>query len=198
MEVLVAGEEAAINWLFWWLFVGIVATVQAIVFIVVFWLIRAGGLSKLLWFRLRGGSLIIDADKDNSIGFGLAKEPKAVERFEFIDERGEKKMLPVNTSEVKHHLRGTSKPIHICVRGLNENLNLLQQYKADRSAEHLNQWGTSMFQEGLSVGRAMREEDKKWFEWDAGTLFSIIQVCLSLAIAAMVFIVLNNLQPPTG
>lgn len=192
------GEEMAVDWLFWWLFVGIVASVQAIALIVVFWLIKVGGLNKLLWFRLRGGSLVVHGDLDNSIEFRLAKKPRAVEKFESMDERGEKQMLPTVTKEIKHHLKGSSKPVHICITGQSENLNLLQKFKSDRSAEQWNQWGKGLYQTGILVGSALKEEDKGWFKWDAGTIFSILSICLLLAVAAMQFITLNNLQPPTG
>lgn len=192
-------EEVAVDWVFWWIFVGSIFSIQALIGIVVVFILK-GGLWQLLWFRLRGGSLIIHADTDNSIEFGLTKKAKAVEEFNTLDERGVLKKLPTRVSEIKHHLKGSSKPIHICITGQSENTNLLKQHRPDRSAEHLNQWGQGLFQEGLAVGRAMQDDKGGgFFDWhNATTWLAIITACLIIAVAAMQYITLTNMRPPGG
>jgi len=195
VEVLVAEELIAVDWMFWYIAWGIIGIIEIMILFVIFWLIK-GGLWSLIRYRIRGGSLILAAYPDNSIDFGVLKKPNPIVKFQLQNERGEKEELATNITKIKHHLKGTSKPIHLCIVGHGENVSLLKKFEADKSSAYLNRWGQNLFQEGLSVGRALREEVSGFFRWDSQTLFGIIIICVLIAVAAMQFITLSNMSPP--
>lgn len=184
-----------IDWLFWYILIGMFFFIEAIAFVVVFWVVRRGGLWKLMMYRLRGGSLIINALGNNGIRFGLSKKAKAVETFESLNERGEVEKLPTDTRIVKHHLDGTSNPIHICVTGVNDNIGLLKKYQPDQSAHHLNQWGKGLFMEGITVGKAMVIGQQKDLFGKIQQWLIILQFCMMIAILAMNYMILSNMTP---
>jgi len=184
-----------IDWMFWWILIGVVFAIEALIFIVVFWMVKKGGLWKLLMFRLKAGSLIVKADRDNSIEFGLIKKPKSVEMFKSVDERGQVQELPTRIDRIKHHLKDSSKPIHFCVVGQGENINLLEKYKPDQSAHHLNQWGKGLFMEGIDVGKAMVLGPQKDLFGKIQQWLVILQFCMMIALLAMNYIILSNMSP---
>lgn len=186
------------GFLFWMLFWSIILAIEGIFFVVVFYLVKAGGLWRLMMFRLRHGSLYINCLSDNGISFEHSKNPKPVKLFKVKDEQGNEKEIPTRITKVKHHLQGTSHPVHICIIGQEENVNLLERYKPSKSAEYWNQWGKSLYQAGLNAGKALREEMRGFFDWhNATTWLIIIAVCGILLLLAMNWMILNNMAPPT-
>jgi hypothetical protein len=179
--------------IFW---VAIIA-VELVFFILAFVLLKKGGLWKLLMFRLRNGSLFVNAGPDNGIYFDFARKHRQVVQFEITDEQGRKKIIPTRITQVKHHLAGSSSPVHFCIIGQDENVNLLEKFKPSKSSEYWNQWGKSLYQEGVNTGRMLRDEQSGFWDWhNATTWLLIITVCCSLALLAMNWMVLNNIQPP--
>ena len=107
---------------------------------------------------LFGGSLIIKAEGDQQIKFLHSRKPPKRITFLMQDrliDGGKPTKVASLIERNYHNLQGTSKPIHICIAGVDKNVNLLERYKADKDAEALTTWASLNYQAGWQARDAM-------------------------------------------
>lgn len=117
-----------------------------------------GLLMTALKHQIFGGSLIIKVEGDQQIRFLHSRKPPRRVTFlmqdRLIDEGKPTKVAAIIEKNY-HNLQGTSKPVHICIAGVDKNVNLLERYKADKDAESLSTWASLNYQAGWQARDAM-------------------------------------------
>jgi len=107
---------------------------------------------------LFGGSLIIKVEGDQQIKFLHSRKPPKRVTFlmqDRLSDEGKPTKVATLIDRNYHNLQGTSKPIHVCISGVDKNVNLLERYKKDKDAEALSTWASLNYQAGWQARDAM-------------------------------------------
>lgn len=150
---------------------------------------KGGRIKRFLWKRKlkkgvkKGGSLILKGYKDSSLELVFSKKPVRFVEFKGKTEQGEDTNYITRITKTKHRLGGTSVPIHVCLEGIAENMNLYAGAETNLSADYVNKWGSGLFHSGILKGMAMKEQ--------AGlgkSLENVVPLLLFINIAGMIIV----------
>lgn len=163
--------------------------IEMIVIIITLFLISKGGLWSLVLLRLKGGSLVVKSDADQSVSFKRYKIAPQTVPFRSIDKMGIKKDYMVQIPRVKHMLNGTSHPIHFCAFNNQENINLNEKEQTDFSVKQWNEFAVSNYEAGWNA-RGILQRNKPF---DIQTVMMILMVVMVLLLAFNFWLTYNVL-----
>jgi hypothetical protein len=151
---------------------------------------KGGKLKQFLWKRKikkavkKGGSLILKSYKDSSLELVFSKKPVRYVEFRGKTEQGEETNYITRITKTKHRLQGSSVPLHVCLEGIAENMNLYEGAETNLSADYVNKWGSGLFHSGILKGMAMKEQAGL-----KGTMENAIPILLFINIAVMIIVI---------
>ena len=151
---------------------------------------KGGKIKQWLWRRKirkavkKGGSLILKGYKDSSLELVFSKKPVRFVEFRGKTEQGEDTNYITRITKTKHRLNGTSVPLHVCLEGIAENMNLYEGAETNLSADYVNKWGSGLFHSGILKGMAMKEQAGV-----GNTLQNVMPLLLFINIAAMIIVI---------
>jgi len=151
---------------------------------------KGGKVKRWLWNRKakkavkKGGSLILKAYKDSSLELVFSKKPVRFVEFKGKTEQGEETNYITRITKTKHRLSGTSVPIHVCLEGIAENMNLYEGAETNLSADYVNKWGSGLFHSGILKGMAMKDQ-----AGIGGSLQNAVPLLLFINIGVMIIVV---------
>ncbi len=151
---------------------------------------KGGRIKQWFWRRKikkavkKGGSLIIKGYKDSSLELVFSKKPVRYVEFKGKTEQGEETNYITRITKTKHRLNGSSVPLHICLEGIAENMNLYEGAETNLSADYVNKWGSGLFHSGILKGMAMKDQAGL-----KGTMENAIPILLFINIAAMIIVI---------
>jgi len=136
----------------------------------------------------KGKHIIIKAYAGRGFEIISSKPVKYVE-FKTKNEKGEEIVNITRIAQPKGHLQGTSIPVHLCIEGVANSVDLFQNFETNMSAEYINKLLQGEFETGLTTGLAIRSDKANKFD-----VAKITPILFIILIAAMGFIAYNQMQ----
>lgn len=177
--------ETIINILVWGT---MVVVIQGVVLVFLIWMLRKRQVWGLIKFALKGGSLVLKAYSDGSIG--ILQTTKAIESVKWKErdpQTGRRIELSQPIKAVFHRLKGTSYPVHVCPRTYPTNINILTKEKAQLNVSEINAIAIKQYTQGYADASSFKTVGG--FPIDKATLLMLFVVGI-----LMVVLIAINLQ----
>ncbi len=170
---------------------------QAIVVVILVWLLHKKQVWPLIMFAIRGGSLVLKGHLSNEIEIICSRKPITNVSWKVRDKAsGKMKVIYQPIKKVWHTLKGTSYPIHFCPFSNTTNISINAKESSQLNTEEINSLMAMEYTQGRSDATAFRTIGG--FPIDKATLLMLLVVGIAVvAVLAMQFQVLGIVSPPT-
>jgi len=163
----------------------VLVVIQGMILIFLIWLLRKKQTWALMMFALRGGSLVLKGNVDNTVEILHSKKPVEKVKWQSKDPlTGKKRDVFQKISKVFHTLKGTSYPIHVCPATYPTNINIMTKEKAELNVEEINALMGMEYTQGVSDATQFNKVGG--FPIDKATLVMLFVVGIMVIVLIMV------------